>query len=97
MIFQYSGLIIDLGEVDHCAIQEPTESRPYYWIYISFKQSPKITSIRCTDGEHAVVLLSRIKRGMIAAITGNFDVLGDDFYNGGTDDDEPKSPANNPD
>lgn len=99
MIYQSTGLVIDLDSVDHAAVVEPTKEDPYFNVMVSFRGSPKSVRLRSVDQEQAFIVLSRIKRGMIAAANGDYQILDDDQpadHYEDDDDDEPKSKPDEP-
>jgi ATP-dependent exoDNAse (exonuclease V) alpha subunit len=82
VILQVGGMIIDCGAVDHAAAMGPEQTGLDQWVVsVSLRASGKITRLSMVDKESAFILLSRIKRGMIAWYTGDYELLesyGDD-------------------
>lgn len=85
IIFQYSGLVIDCDSIDHCAA---VEDENQWSVVVSFRASPKMTRIKAADREAAFVMVNQLKRGMIAAATGDYDIL-PPYPEEDDDDDEP--------
>lgn len=65
---------MDCDSIDHACILETEPGN--FKVAVSFKCSQKVSTIGVADREQGLVVLSKLKRGMLAAITGNFDDLG---------------------
>ena len=94
VIFQYTGMLINLEDVDYACLLEPTEQDTSYYVSVSMRASPKSVKLRVADFEAGMVIVARIKRGMVSAMNGEFWILDNDQPpdHGEGDDDEPDEP-----
>jgi len=82
VIFQTGGSVIDCSTISNANIVPPEEAKTIFGldgpaVVIGFAFSDRVFVLTVEDEEQAHVVISKLKRGMIASRDGNFELLDD--------------------